>query len=456
MPTLILKQATPSPLYDGYAITWNGITPAYGGASNGSTTIEGSGSWISYGSPTVNFKEPTIFGPFTGVDAIVTSANLSITYNSSVSFLDPGLGHLIFSVFGGAASIDVNPNSSGTININLLSLIPALNKTVVLFDLQFGAGYNLPNVYSGSLVISDVTLTIIYQQVSVSSVSPNAGGLSGGKSVQVNGQGFQIVGHAVSEVDFGSDLATDVSVFSDSTLTCKTPAHAAGLVDVTVWLDIVAATKVNAFLYESFSWYVNPDNKYSYTDTPSPYDILLPTSTAGLPYYNPNTGDVLLSITNPGIPWIIWIPEIPFINILIGYITPNLIYPTFIQTQDINFNPINFNPINFNPEPPPDIIPFTPVPPPTNIIWVPIGTEILPEEIDPPTIINLPSQPTDNGYSFDVGGSAILQFIGSPSGIYTLIPGKTNDTLYDRTGVQSIDVKIPNPHVVTGFITGDD
>jgi hypothetical protein len=52
----------------------------------------------------------------------------------------------------------------------------------------------------------------------------------------------------------------------------------------------------------------------------------------------------------------------------------------------------------------------------------------------------------------DFGGSAITLFIGDPSGIYTLVPDKKHDTLYERTDVDSINVKIPNPFIVTGFL----
>lgn len=43
-------------------------------------------------------------------------------------------------------------------------------------------------------------------------------------------------------------------------------------------------------------------------------------------------------------------------------------------------------------------------------------------------------------------------FIGDPSGIYTIVPNKRHDTLYERTDVDSIDVKIPDPFVKTSFV----
>jgi hypothetical protein len=53
----------------------------------------------------------------------------------------------------------------------------------------------------------------------------------------------------------------------------------------------------------------------------------------------------------------------------------------------------------------------------------------------------------------NLGGTPILQFIVNPSGIYTIVPGKTNDTLYDRIpAVTSQVVKIPDPYVKTAFI----
>ena len=52
-----------------------------------------------------------------------------------------------------------------------------------------------------------------------------------------------------------------------------------------------------------------------------------------------------------------------------------------------------------------------------------------------------------------LGGTATLQFIGDPSGIYTLVPGKLYDTLYERTpAAGSQDVKIPDPYIVTSYI----
>lgn len=45
--------------------------------------------------------------------------------------------------------------------------------------------------------------------------------------------------------------------------------------------------------------------------------------------------------------------------------------------------------------------------------------------------------------------------LADASGIYSLTPGKTNDTVYDNVNPpETIDVKIPNPFIKTGFIGG--
>lgn len=54
-----------------------------------------------------------------------------------------------------------------------------------------------------------------------------------------------------------------------------------------------------------------------------------------------------------------------------------------------------------------------------------------------------------------LNGTVPLTILKDVSGIYTLVPGKTDDTLYDRlAGQPDIDVKIPDPLFKTGYIGG--
>lgn len=59
----------------------------------------------------------------------------------------------------------------------------------------------------------------------------------------------------------------------------------------------------------------------------------------------------------------------------------------------------------------------------------------------------------NGGIDFD--GTTPLTLLKDVSGIYTLIPGKRNDTLIDRqTGQPSVDTKIPDPTWKTGYVGG--
>lgn len=78
------------------------------------------------------------------------------------------------------------------------------------------------------------------------SASPNNGLIGGGTSVTVSGTG---VG-ASPAVTFGGVTATSIVRVSESSITCNTPAHATGQVDVVVTnTDAVSGTGTNAFQY---------------------------------------------------------------------------------------------------------------------------------------------------------------------------------------------------------------
>ncbi len=65
----------------------------------------------------------------------------------------------------------------------------------------------------------------------VTGVSPNSGTTAGGTSVFITGSGYC---NTVSAVHFGTSPAQSINVLADTLIQAVTPAHAAGLVDVTV------------------------------------------------------------------------------------------------------------------------------------------------------------------------------------------------------------------------------
>lgn len=64
----------------------------------------------------------------------------------------------------------------------------------------------------------------------VTSVTTNTGPQAGGANVTIAGSGFT----GCSGVLFDTNPATNVSVTNDGSMTCTTPAHAAGAVNVFV------------------------------------------------------------------------------------------------------------------------------------------------------------------------------------------------------------------------------
>lgn len=80
------------------------------------------------------------------------------------------------------------------------------------------------------IAVGDATLTAGYTYVSVDLVTPTRGTVAGGTSVTVTGYGFA----GATQVTFGGTSATGVVVTSNTSLMAVTPAHASGVVDVTV------------------------------------------------------------------------------------------------------------------------------------------------------------------------------------------------------------------------------
>ena len=93
------------------------------------------------------------------------------------------------------------------------------------------------------------TITInAFPIINVSAVTPNAGAVGGGTSVTISGSNFQ----SGAAITFDGISATDIVFTNSTTLTAKTPAHAAGMVDVMVTNpDMTSDTLVSGFTYTS-------------------------------------------------------------------------------------------------------------------------------------------------------------------------------------------------------------
>jgi hypothetical protein len=108
----------------------------------------------------------------------------------------------------------------------------------------------LPNPYSGTAAKNWGCVAVGFRGtpsvfVSVTGVSPSSGPIAGGTPVTITGTDFL----SGATVDFGGAAATSVVVVSSTQITCVTPAHAAGPVNVSVTDSDGTGTLVNGFLY---------------------------------------------------------------------------------------------------------------------------------------------------------------------------------------------------------------
>ncbi|MCE9563947.1 MAG: IPT/TIG domain-containing protein, partial [Planctomycetes bacterium] len=106
----------------------------------------------------------------------------------------------------------------------------------------------------------------------VTAVSPNSGPLTGGTSITITGTNFT----GATAVTVGGVAATSVVVVNATTITATTPAHAAGLVDVTVTTPSGTSPTSAA-------------DKFTYSTVPS--------VTAVSPSTGPSTGGTSITIT---------------------------------------------------------------------------------------------------------------------------------------------------------------
>lgn len=92
---------------------------------------------------------------------------------------------------------------------------------------------------------SEIDASYAASAATVDAVAPANGVAAGGLAVTITGKGFG----GSRGATFGGTAATEFKVVSDTKITCKTPAHAAGAVAVVVQDASGDATKAAAFTY---------------------------------------------------------------------------------------------------------------------------------------------------------------------------------------------------------------
>lgn len=167
--------------------------------------------------------------------------------------------------FGQIAQADITADNVtyNALTLNASGLAGISTTGITKLALRIGADFNnatAPAWSSGDRVFvvvnhadiggadtsKDPKLVVDYLEFGVTGVNPSSGPIAGGTAVTITGGGFV----ATPTVTFGGDAATSVVFVNSTTLTCDTPAHASGAVDVVVTNpDTSTATGSNAFTY---------------------------------------------------------------------------------------------------------------------------------------------------------------------------------------------------------------
>ncbi len=204
---------------------------------------------------------PTAIAPNSGQEAggtrvTITGTQFSTTGGVSVTFGDKTVSY-----------VSVVDLGDGTCRISCLTPAHAPGTVDVMVT--------NPGNATGTLVGGFTYLP--QQPPTVGSVSPAEGTSLGGTEVTVTGTGFNIATY--NEVRFGGVSATNVYVSDDRTLTCTTPMHLPGAVDVTVASSGLTGTLSGG---------------YTYLDAPAPSLVSL-SETEG-----PGIGGQLITISGSG------------------------------------------------------------------------------------------------------------------------------------------------------------
>ena len=133
--------------------------------------------------------------------------------------------------FGGTAATSINVASATSITCTT----PA----------HAAGAVNVVVTTSGGTATSTNGYTYNQAAPTITNINPTSGSTVGGTNVTITGTNF-IAGATVT---FGGTAATSINVASATSITCTTPAHAAGAVNVVVTTSGGAATSTNGFTY---------------------------------------------------------------------------------------------------------------------------------------------------------------------------------------------------------------
>ena len=184
------------------------------------------------------------------VDVSVTNTNGTAAFPGSFTFVGPSITNIAPNsgpVAGGTSVVITGTGFTGATGITFGGTTASCT---VDSDTQITC--TAPSHTAGTV---DVVVTVpggsdtsvggfTYLNPTITNLAPNSGPVAGGTSVVITGTGFT----GATGVTFGGSTAS-CTVDSDTQITCTSPAHAAGAVDVVVTVPGGSATSVGGFTY---------------------------------------------------------------------------------------------------------------------------------------------------------------------------------------------------------------
>jgi hypothetical protein len=171
--------------------------------------------------------------PLPPVVVLVAPLTGPITGGTAVTITGTGFSGATAVAFDGVAATDVVVSSDTSIT----ATTPAHAAGLVAVSVTTPAGTStVPGLFTYS-ALPPLPLVVL--------VTPPTGSVAGGTAVTITGTGFT----GATAVSFGGVAATSVVVASDLSITATTPAHALGLVSVSVTTPGGTSTVPGLFLY---------------------------------------------------------------------------------------------------------------------------------------------------------------------------------------------------------------
>jgi hypothetical protein len=255
-PSLALVSPDNGPPSCGTAVTLTGndftgigvTTVTFGGASATSVVVVNTATITcvtpAHSSGVVDVVVANDFGSDT--------LNNGFTYNNapSISGIDPSDGPVAGGTIVTISGADFTTTADTTVTFGGTAAtgVAVLNSTTIsCFSPPHAAGsvdVTVTNSNGSDTLVNGFTY---HNPPSLALVSPDNGPPAGGTAVTLTGNDFTGIG--VTTVTFGGSSATSIVVVNATTITCTTPAHSQGAVDVTVMNDFGTDTLINGFSY---------------------------------------------------------------------------------------------------------------------------------------------------------------------------------------------------------------